>query len=87
MSRHLPSYTGHHTTDLLRALTDGAVSGRWTPKRKAAALELLKRGVLTLDQLDAKYGVQKHEVEEWRARAKSFGLPGLFTTRLQEIGR
>lgn len=80
-------YSRDHTTDLLRMLSDGAVSGRWTPRRKTAALELLKRGVLTVDQLDERYGVQAHEVEEWKARAGRFGVMGLAVTLLQEVGR
>lgn len=75
------------TTERLQGLIDGTKrSGRWTPIRKAAALTLLGRGDLTEAQLLEIYGVQAHEVANWKQRRKRYGRKGLAVGRLQELG-
>jgi len=56
---------------------------RWTIRRKAAVLEALHSGALTLDQARERYALSVEEIRAWERQLERHGLYGLRATRVQ----
>jgi len=56
---------------------------RWTIRRKAALLEALHSGALTLDQALEHYALSVEEIRAWERQVERHGLYGLRATRVQ----
>ena len=56
---------------------------RWTIRRKAALLEALHSGALTLDQALERYALSVEEIRAWERQLERHGLYGLRATRVQ----
>jgi Protein of unknown function (DUF1153) len=55
---------------------------RWVIRRKAAVVEAVQRGVLTIDEACRRYRLSPEEFETWRKLVQTYGVPGLRVTRL-----
>ncbi|MGH6990644.1 MAG: DUF1153 domain-containing protein [Stellaceae bacterium] len=55
---------------------------RWVIRRKAAVVEAVERGVLTLEEACRRYRLSAEEFETWRRLVQTYGVPGLRVTRL-----
>ena len=56
---------------------------RWTIRRKAALLEALRSGALTLERASQRYALSLEELRAWERDLERYGLYGLRATRLQ----
>jgi len=56
---------------------------RWTVRHKAALLEALRRGALTLEEASHRYALSLEELRTWERDFERFGVHGLRATRLQ----
>ena len=56
---------------------------RWTIRRKAALLQALRSGALTLDQARDRYALSVEEIRAWERDLERHGLYGLRATRVQ----
>jgi transposase-like protein len=56
---------------------------RWTIRRKAAVLEAMRSGTLTLDEACKRYALSVEELRAWERQFQRHGLYGLRTTRVQ----
>jgi hypothetical protein len=56
---------------------------RWTIRRKAALLQALRSGALTLEQARDRYALPVEEIRAWERDLERHGLYGLRATRLQ----
>jgi uncharacterized protein DUF1153 len=57
-------------------------SRRWTIRRKAAVLEALRSGVLTLEQAAERYALSVEELRAWERDFERHGLYGLRALRV-----
>ena len=53
---------------------------RWTIRRKAAVLEALHSGSLTIDQARERYALSVEEIRAWERDLEQHGLYGLRAT-------
>jgi Protein of unknown function (DUF1153) len=60
---------------------------RWTLRRKAAVLQAVRNGVLTVEQASNRYALSVEELCAWERDFDQHGLPGLRSTRLQVYRR
>ena len=56
---------------------------RWTIRRKAAVLEALRNGELTLEEASRRYALSVEELRAWERDFERYGVHGLRATRLQ----
>ena len=56
---------------------------RWTMRRKAAVLEALRTGELTLEEASRRYALSVEELRAWERDFERYGVHGLRATRLQ----
>lgn len=56
---------------------------RWVIRRKAAVVEAVKAGLLSLEQACDRYKLSTEEFFTWQALVEQHGVPGLRVTRLQ----
>jgi len=56
---------------------------RWVIRRKAAVVNAVNTGVLTLDEACARYKLSIEELHAWQSLVERHGPPGLRVTRLQ----
>ena len=56
---------------------------RWTIRRKAAVLQALRSGALTLEQARERYALSVEEIRAWERDLEQHGLYGLRATRVQ----
>ena len=56
---------------------------RGTIRRKAALLEALRSGALTLERASQRYALSLEELRAWERDLERYGLYGLRATRLQ----
>ena len=56
---------------------------RWTIRRKAALLQALRSGALTLEQARDRYAVSFEEIRAWERDLERHGLYGFRATRVQ----
>lgn len=57
---------------------------RWVIRRKAAVVNAVRSGMLTLEDACARYQLSLEEFLSWQRLIDAHGLPGLRTTRLQD---
>jgi hypothetical protein len=57
---------------------------RWVVRRKAAVIQAVRAGLLTLDEACARYHLSAEEFLSWQRLIDSHGLRGLRATRLQD---
>lgn len=60
-------------------------SGRWTPARKMAVLNLISSGQITQATARERYGVTGDELDAWQRRYQRYGERGLKQTTLQAL--
>lgn len=56
---------------------------RWTIRRKAAVIEALRRGALSLEEVHKRYALSIEELRAWERDFDRQGLYGLRATRVQ----
>jgi hypothetical protein len=56
---------------------------RWVIRRKAAVVDAVRNGLLTLEQACERYKLSTEEFFTWQALVEHHGIPGLRVTRLQ----
>jgi len=56
---------------------------RWTMYRKAAVLEALRSGALTVAEAAERYGLSVEELRSWERDFERYGVHGLRTTRVR----
>jgi hypothetical protein len=56
---------------------------RWVIRRKAAVVDAVKSGILTLEQACERYKLSTEEFFTWQTLVEHHGVPGLRVTRLQ----
>ena len=56
---------------------------RWTTRRKAAVVEAVRGGYLTLQQACERYQLSADEFLAWERAIERHGVPGLRATRVQ----
>src|SRR6266550_254950 len=56
---------------------------RWTVRHKAAVLEALRSGALTLEEASQRYALSLEELRTWERDFERYGIHGLRATRLQ----
>lgn len=56
---------------------------RWVIRRKAAVVNAVKAGILTLEQACERYKLSTEEFFTWQTLVEQHGVPGLRVTRLQ----
>ena len=57
--------------------------GRWTTRRKAALVEAIANGGITLEEACERYQLSPEEFACWVEAVKQHGTPGLRATRFQ----
>jgi hypothetical protein len=60
-----------------------ATTRRWTIRRKAALLEAVRSGMLSLEKASQRYGLSLEELGTWERDFDRYGVYGLRATRLQ----
>jgi len=60
-----------------------SVRKRWTVRRKAAVIEAVRRGRVSLDQVCRVYTLSLEEFLAWERDMDRYGVPGLRATRYQ----
>lgn len=58
---------------------------RWVARRKALVVEAVHRGVLSLEEACARWGLSSEEFDIWARLIDRHGVGGLRVTRLQEF--
>ena len=58
-------------------------TNRWTARRKAAVLDAVFIGVISIEEVCRRYNLTLEEFLSWHNAMETHGLPGLRTTRLQ----
>jgi hypothetical protein len=61
----------------------GRTIRRWTIRRKAAVIEQLRSGALTLEQAHHRYASSVEEIRSWERQLERHGVHGLRETRVQ----
>jgi len=56
---------------------------RWTAPRKAAVLEALRSGTLTVEEARERYDLSVEELRAWELHFERHGVYGLHATRVQ----
>lgn len=57
---------------------------RWVIRRKAAVVNAVRRGRITLEEACERYNLSVEEFMSWQQLIEKHGVPGLRVTRLQE---
>ncbi|MFM8498406.1 MAG: DUF1153 domain-containing protein [Chakrabartia sp.] len=60
-----------------------ASTKRWVVRRKAEVVAAVKGGLLTVDEVCARYGLTQEEFAGWQRAIDRSGMPGLRVTRIQ----
>ncbi|MBT2187424.1 DUF1153 domain-containing protein [Sphingobium nicotianae] len=55
----------------------------WTPRRKAEVVAAVNGGLLSVDEVFARYQLSVEEFAGWQRAVDRFGMPGLKQTRLK----
>ena len=58
---------------------------RWVPRRKAAVVNAVREGRITLEQVCERYELSEEEFGSWERLIERHGLKGLRTTRTKEF--
>ena len=59
-------------------------TGRWVVRRKAAVVQAVRSGLISLDEACRRYALSVEEFLSWEHAIERHGLRGLRVTRLQE---
>jgi Protein of unknown function (DUF1153) len=54
---------------------------RWSPQRKAAVVEAVRDGLISLDEACRRYRLSAEEFLQWRQALSIYGIGGLSITR------
>jgi hypothetical protein len=57
---------------------------RWVISRKANVVAAVRGGLITAEEVCARYGLTHEEFLAWCAAIDRFGVPGLRVTRIQQ---
>ncbi len=68
----------------LSDLPDPNKTKRWVPRRKAEVVHAVRGGLLTYEAALSRYNITATEYADWESHYKTFGMPGLRVTRLQD---
>jgi len=60
---------------------------RWVARRKAAVVEAVRRGRMTVDMACKRWNLTAEELASWSSAVDRHGLTGLKTTRIQQFRR
>jgi len=55
---------------------------RWTVRRKAAVVEAVRTGMMTLEEACLRYRLTDEECLSWQRTVEQHGIPGLRATRV-----
>ena len=58
-------------------------TNRWVPRRKAEVVAAVHGGLLTIDEVRARYGLTLEEFASWQRGVERSGMQGLRVTKLQ----
>ena len=58
---------------------------RWVARRKAELVAAVEGGLLTVEEVCARYKIEREEFVAWQRGAKRFGMRGLWVTRTQAL--
>ena len=58
-------------------------TNRWVPRRKAEVVAAVHGGLLTIDEVCARYGLTLEEFASWQRGVERSGKQGLRVTKLQ----
>jgi Protein of unknown function (DUF1153) len=75
-----PSFADQLTVEGLLPPTD---TKRWVIRRKAAVVDAVRNGILSLEQACERYKLSSEEFFNWQRLVDKHGLAGLRVTRLQ----
>ena len=56
---------------------------RWTVRRKAAVVQAVRLGLISLEEARLRYDLSVEELFGWQLAVERHGIPGLRVTRLQ----
>ena len=56
---------------------------RWVVRRKAAVVVAVRNGCITLEEALLRYQLTEEEYRAWERAFEQYGVPGLYSTRLQ----
>ena len=56
---------------------------RWVPRRKAAIVDAVRQGVVSLEEVCRRYQLSVEEFITWQHAIEGHGVPGLPVTRVQ----
>ena len=59
---------------------------RWVPRRKAAIVDAVRQGAVSLEEVCRRYQLSIEEFITWQRAIESQGVPGLRVTRVQIYG-
>jgi hypothetical protein len=68
---------------MLDTLLPPADTRRWVVRRKAAVVDAVRNGVITVDQACERYSLSSEEFANWQRLVERHGVHGLRVTRLQ----
>ena len=79
---HLPCHDAH---DLAGAMIELPPSDtkRWVVRRKAAVVQAVRVGMISLQEACLRYDLSVEEFFAWQRAVERHGIPGLRVTRLQ----
>jgi hypothetical protein len=60
-----------------------AAVDRWVPSRKAALIEAVRGGAITLEEACSRHRLSPEEFASWLGAFEKHGVPGLRVTRFQ----
>ena len=63
--------------------TSPALHQRWTARRKAAVVQSVRLGLISLEEACLRYDLTVEELFGWQRAVDRHGIPGLRVTRLQ----
>lgn len=72
------------TRDALANILPAPGTKRWVIRRKAAVVEAVRKGTLSLDDACRNYNLSKEEFNSWQRLIDRHGPRGLRATRLKE---
>ena len=58
-------------------------TSRWVARRKAAIVNAVRHGVLSLEEVCRRYQLSVEEFHTWQCAIEAHGVPGLRATRVQ----
>jgi hypothetical protein len=56
---------------------------RWVPRRKAAIVDAVRQGDISLEEVCRRYKLSVEELLSWQRAIDTHGVPGLRVTRVQ----